>query len=233
MNTDKLFESLNLRSSLESNCKSSKQFLPSHKSKSRWLVIKSSLSHTHTQTPGCRPLGFKLQTTERYMAPKVIHSSLSGFHSKFARSDPGSQQLLTSRWHWNPPILNQFCAHSTPISPCCLLSRSTFLLFFSILPPSAWSPFCLLLTDPPSLLPLSLRHDLPKQMQGRSLTALSLMLSTDSGIVPRDVWHLGRPWIRNREERLYGCNGVKENATTRLIWWMLCWKEVIIWNSRW
>lgn len=150
------------------------------------------------------------------MAPKVIHYSPSGFHSNFARSDPGSQQLLTSHWHWNPPILNQFCAHSTPISPCCLPSRSTFLLFFSILPPSVWSPFCLLLIDPPSsLLPLSLRHDLPKQMQGRSLTALSLMLSTDSGIVPRDVWHLSTPSIWNREERLYGCNRVKENATTR------------------
>lgn len=99
-------------------------------------------------------------------------------------------------------ILCSFRSHQPLLPPV--------LLYFFPLPSSVplpdWSPFCLPVTPTPPphthFFPFSLRHDLLKQMQGFSLTALSLMLSTDSGIVPRDLWHLSGTWLYNREERL-------------------------------
>lgn len=124
--------------------------------------------------------GFKMLTT--ITVNWTVNSAQNDSHLNFVRSGPGSEQLLCSSRHQNPHVLNQICAHSTPISLSCLLSHFTYFLFFL---------FCL--TRPHSVrfsltcLTATPLLSLFKHMWAFSLTALSLMLPTNSRVVPRDL----------------------------------------------
>ncbi len=128
-----------------------------------WSIILSDTMHisitniwpspaAHPPTPACEHPGFKLQTRttiEQDTVPKMLkwYSSQSGPRSNFVRTGSGSEQLLTSRWHQNRHILNQFCtfhSHEPLLSPVLLFPLSPCL------PLSDGSPcsVCITITPP-------------------------------------------------------------------------------------